>query len=54
VFICSVKSAYKEPLIKNIQLYKELIFIPKELVHYTFIRNSSYKEHIFMVLMIAF
>jgi len=35
--------------------YKELIFISpiftKELVPYTFIRKSGYKEHIFIVLM---
>jgi len=33
--------------------YKELIFIPqsftKDLVHYTIIRNSGYKEQVLMV-----
>ena len=43
----TVKAAFKETA------YKELIYIPQSLAKtisvHTFIRNSSYKEHIFMV-----
>ena len=44
----TVKSAYKEPT-----YYKDFhsLIFTKGLVHYTFIRNFSYKEQIFMVLM---
>ena len=49
-----VKSAYKEPAIRNVWLWGTDFCSPiftKEQVHYMFIRNSSYKEQIYMVLM---
>ena len=49
----TVKSAYKElPVIRKCFLFPNLL--AKTPVHYTFIRNSGYKEQIFMVLMISF
>ena len=42
------KPAYKEvPVIKN--RFSFLKIFSKELVHYTFIKNYGYKEHISMV-----
>jgi len=43
----------RNPLVRNFRL-KETPIFTKELVHYTFIRNSSYKGQIFMVRMSSF
>jgi len=47
---CTVKSVYKQPANKQRPVTGNffLFFNLKELVIYAFIRNSGYKEHIFM------
>ena len=51
--VSTVKSAYKEPAYKELQVILGTDFhfpiFTSELVHYAFIRNIGYKEHIFMV-----
>jgi len=50
----TVKSAYKESAYKELPVIRNWFhstIFSKELVFYTFIRNSGCKEHIFMVLM---
>ena len=49
----TVKSAYKEPAYKELLVIRNWFLFPSlytYLVRYTFIRNSGYKEHVFLVL----